>query len=330
MTHHPLHFAVLLLPALLPSLSRAGEATVPDVPRARQAIERSLPFLEKAGLAWLDKRKCIACHHGAFLLWSHNEARRRGFPVDEKKIDTWTDRALGLYLADLKKHQKDKNGCVEATNLLLGQAGRPAKGKTAKDLRTVAGLLANGQRKDGSWKYEGQGQKRPDHEANEATTLWAAVTLGEIDRWDPAYPRARERALSWLKENTRGKGNEIAALRLVIAVRFGTPEQAKNLAKELAARQNPDGGWNWGEGFPSDPYATGQSLYALGKAGRTGDDPVVRRAWKFLLDRQRPDGSWYAPTKKPTNKDNPIAVYWGSAWATIGLLNTLPDNPKDR
>jgi hypothetical protein len=61
--------------------------------------------------------------------------------------------------------------------------------------------------------------------------------------------------------------------------------------------------------------------------GLGGEDPAVRRAWKFLLQTQRADGSWYAPTKKPNAKDNPIAAYWGSAWATIGLLHTLPQPP---
>jgi hypothetical protein len=96
--------------------------------------------------------------------------------------------------------------------------------------------------------------------------------------------------------------------------------------KELSSRQNPDGSWSWGKGFPGDPYATGQSLYALGRAGVKNDDPVVQRAWKYLLERQRPDGSWYAPTKKPENKDNPVAPYWASAWATIGLVRTLPES----
>ncbi len=50
----------------------------------------------------------------------------------------------------------------------------------------------------------------------------------------------------------------------------------------------------------------------------------MARAWKYLVAGQRPDGSWYAPTKKPTAKDNPIAIYWGSAWAAIGLVRTLP------
>jgi hypothetical protein len=59
--------------------------------KARKAVERSLPFLEKEGVAWIKKNDCASCHNFAFLLWSHNAARAHGVPVDEKKLVEWTD-----------------------------------------------------------------------------------------------------------------------------------------------------------------------------------------------------------------------------------------------
>ena len=54
-------------------------------------MEKSLPFLEKAGAAWMyQKRECAGCHH-ALILWSFNEARTHGIAVDDKKLDDWTD-----------------------------------------------------------------------------------------------------------------------------------------------------------------------------------------------------------------------------------------------
>jgi hypothetical protein len=76
--------------------------------------------------------------------------------------------------------------------------------------------------------------------------------------------------------------------------------------------------------YPSDSYATGQSLYALGLAGRTGSDAAVQKSWQYLLATQKADGSWPGVSKKPGVKENPIILYWGSAWATIGLARTLP------
>ena len=114
-------------------------------------------------------------------------------------------------------------------------------------------------------------------------------------------------------------------LRLLIELQFGDAARTKELAQELAGRQNDDGGWNWSKDYKSDAFATGQSLYALAKAGFAPNDPVIQKAVQYLLDTQRADGSWDAPSKKAGNKGNPIAVYWGSAWATIGLTQTLPE-----
>jgi squalene-hopene/tetraprenyl-beta-curcumene cyclase len=58
---------------------------------ARTAVERSLPYLEKEGLAWIRNRKCLSCHVVTFMLWSHEEARAKGIPVDSKKLADWTE-----------------------------------------------------------------------------------------------------------------------------------------------------------------------------------------------------------------------------------------------
>jgi hypothetical protein len=64
----------------------------------------------------------------------------------------------------------------------------------------------------------------------------------------------------------------------------------------------------------------------LGFLGRERDDPVVRRAWDFLLRTQENDGSWQTPQEAVNTRRRGLNVYtyWGTAWATIGLLRTLP------
>jgi hypothetical protein len=65
----------------------------PDVPvtpeSARQAIGRSLPFIEKQGLAWIKERGCVSCHQVPSMVWSLNEAGRHGFAIDRKKLEQW-------------------------------------------------------------------------------------------------------------------------------------------------------------------------------------------------------------------------------------------------
>src|SRR5262249_54691757 len=82
----------------------------------------------------------------------------------------------------------------------------------------------------------------------------------------------------------------------------------------------------------SDAYATGQSLYVLGFAGVESSRPEIRRAVSFLLATQQGDGSWpmtsrnhpgVKTTRNPIRNPVPI-TYFGSAWATLGLVRSVP------
>lgn len=317
--------ALLGLGAFPCSQVAAEPKSAPGYSQVRQAIDRSLPYLEKDGVAWWNQRRCNGCHHGPFLVWTHREARARGFAVDRQKLDDWTEQALHFYLTREKDYRAKKTGCWEGASLLLSRPDAPGWGPSADHWRTVAELMLNGQGEPGFWKYEGQPQKRPNPESDEAVTFWALLAAASLEKTDLLFFKGRELARTWLVKHPQGEGNEAAALRLLIEHRFGETARARALAEALVARQNPDGGWAWAKGLPSDSYATGQALYALGGSGFSGEDPAVQRAWEFLLKGQRKDGSWYAPTKKPNARDNPIASYWGSAWATLGLLATLKE-----
>jgi squalene-hopene/tetraprenyl-beta-curcumene cyclase len=66
----------------------------------------------------------------------------------------------------------------------------------------------------------------------------------------------------------------------------------KELARLIERKQNKDGGWGSADGAASDPFMTGQALYALRNAGRSDGDRVVVTGTKWLLDHQRTDGGW--------------------------------------
>src|SRR5690242_15460943 len=74
-------------------LARA-EGIEPKTADVRKAVERSLPFLEEKGVTWIKQKGCVTCHQTTFLIWTHNEAERRGFPVDRRKVAEWTSWAL--------------------------------------------------------------------------------------------------------------------------------------------------------------------------------------------------------------------------------------------
>jgi hypothetical protein len=169
---------------------------------------------------------------------------------------------------------------------------------------------------------------------------------------DKALAKARTNALAWLESVEPDKPgvtgtieygkptsnpdtlNERLVLRLLIARKFGKPKHADERLNELLARQAAGGGWsaNLEQHQPSDAFATGQCVYALCLAGG-GDEKVkaaIGRACKFLLTKQEKNGSWIVPTTAfhpPTGRErktDPVYTYWGTAWARLGLLHTLP------
>jgi squalene-hopene/tetraprenyl-beta-curcumene cyclase len=111
--------ACVALGSLVPVTSRAAAPTSDEV---RQAVTRSLPFLEAEGVAWMRGKACATCHQIPSMVWSFNEAQRRGFPVDASSLAQWNTwavdnalkRAVYFKLADENFQQLMDQGLAEA------------------------------------------------------------------------------------------------------------------------------------------------------------------------------------------------------------------------
>jgi hypothetical protein len=347
-------------------LASAGVAPARDdhsrIAQARKAVERSLPFLEEKGVAWMKERGCVTCHQTTFLIWTHGEARRRGFDIDRDKLDARTNWAL-LHVVAALDSDSDQ-GADTLSQLLLGRDpsspwfDQPSRwsGRTADPFENVTKHLLKAQTADGSWVAGGQSGT-----PNELPTAWAILALASRDEFmnarfpkretsapirrlvepnDRAIPAAREKAVTWLRKQDPKPTDhltEAVVTRLLVERKLGTPRDVEERVKALLARQNEDGGWSADVALrqPSDAFATGQALYALNLAGK-GDEKekeAIERATEFLVKTQQKNGSWTVLTKafSPSEgnatrekKTDEVYTYWGTAWATLGLLHTLP------
>lgn len=320
-------------------------------PDARAAVRRSLPVFEAGGMAWMQQRGCASCHHVPFLLWTRNEARRRGLPVDADKLAAWTDWTLVSMFAAGKD---DAGGLETIAQVLLGRHdASPWRRKPSKHFQSVDpfevlwSYLVDKQKPEGSFPSDGQ---RPFPE--EMSTGWAVLALASRGpapvaprkglgpdlkamgkSLDERIPKSRERAWQWLGTVAPDGRTEALALRLLVADSFGDADRARAAREELAVRQRPDGGWaSRADGPAGDALATGQVLYAWHSAGAPRE-PLVSRARQFLLTTQRADGAWHVPTSAVHSdpkddayrqRTDEVYSYWGTAWATIGLLHGLP------
>jgi squalene-hopene/tetraprenyl-beta-curcumene cyclase len=117
-------------------------------------------------------------------------------------------------------------------------------------------------------------------------------------------------------------------MKLQVAV---PPEDVRAAVNGLNTLQNSDGGWSQLPDRPSDAYATGQVLYALHLAEVAPDAEPILKGVQFLIRTQRDDGSWPMTRRTQTGEtpsQNMIPItYFGSAWATLGLLRSLPEMP---
>lgn len=309
--------------------------------KARAAAERGLKFVREDAAKWRKDKECATCHHGTMTVWALSEAKAMGYPVDAAYFaDTvkWTKERL----KDIDKPRDTRPGWsmvnTIAMNLaVMAQAIPTQEAITPDELKRIAGHLVRHQEKDGAFAWSSAppvNRPPPFFESDEVATLLGYMALTPQLPNDAKAPsperEAHAKAAAWLGKNKPTDTTQAAAYRLLRKVRAGQKVQADIDA--FLQLQNKEGGWSQVKDWPSDAYATGQALYVLNIAGVKNDRPEIRRGVNFLVGNQKEDGSW--PMKRrghegvtPGKFTVPI-IYFGSTWATLGLMRTIGPIPK--
>jgi squalene-hopene/tetraprenyl-beta-curcumene cyclase len=316
----------------------AGRPRAPE--GARRAIDRGLAFLETDAVKWREERTCSTCHHGTMTLWVLCEAKSQGYAVAEtmlRDVAKWTKTRL----ANIDKPRDTRPGwnmvSTPAVFLAVMSLAVPSQDAVSRDeLERIGSHLLRHQEADGSWAWSlapAQNRPPPVFESDEVVTLLACAALApEHPAGSAAKAAARDgraRADEWLARNKPGTSTQSTALRLFREFRAGKAARELDAGiEQLLHLQNDDGGWGQESDFPSDAFATGEALYFLRLAGVAPDRPEIQRGVTFLVNNQKKDGSWPMrsrahPGAKPFTNPVPI-TYFGSAWATLGLLRSVP------
>jgi len=333
---------------------------LPEAPagtgQVRQTVEKSLAFLEKEGLEW-ETKKCVSCHHGPWMMWSGYEAKKRGFAVNDKSLEQVRANALKAYTKHPKLKPTNRDVLTEPSiNVIyltfgMGAAGEP-DAETAKFFDKAAAHLLEQQQEDGSWQVfirrtiDGKILSFPDSKAanatpqrlyttflmaplidsDDVTTMWALLALNYREPAGiskEALDRSKEKGLKFLSDNPPSDTLQSLVLRIMLNQRLGKGDEVQALVKQLLTLQKDDGGWSQAKKLPSDALGTGQALVALTTAGETAKNPAITKAWGYLIKNQKPDGSWFVNSR--AYEPPQFSSYMGTAWATLGLVRTLPD-----
>lgn len=312
-------------------------AATPELKEPHKAVERALEFITKDAVKWRKEHGCVSCHHGTMTVWALAEAKSQGYVVDAQTLDDAIWQTKGAIVPVFSKPRDPRPppwNVVNYPSLYLGVMSHNLPILSRDETHRLAEHLARHQEEDGAWllRPPGGSGTPPTSESRETIALLALLA------WEPYVPddpkaaaAAREKALKWLRETKSTDTNQALALRLLLDVRMGTsPAEVQARIDKVLAAQRPDGGWGQVPEMASDAYATGQSLWALSFAGVKHDRPEVVRAVSFLAANQRADGSWPMafrshPGAEATHerKQVPI-VYFGAAWATLGLVRSVP------
>jgi hypothetical protein len=84
---------VFLLANLIIAASCTAAVNPPD--SAHVAVDRGLQFLQKEAYRWKTTKSCAACHHTQTMVWTFNEARARGYYIDQQALAEITTWAFG-------------------------------------------------------------------------------------------------------------------------------------------------------------------------------------------------------------------------------------------
>jgi ankyrin repeat protein len=259
----------------------------------REAITRSMQLLERTSDQFFHKSGCFACHEQPPAEFAAAAARAKGIPVDEKASH---DRQWQTMLTMNPVQLEGAAALGGADNNLyaveaLVRAGYPANHTT--DL--LAANLAASQGGDGGWHLPGYSRSplQDSDFSRTAMAMRALRTYGTPGRQSEMKERIA-RGKQWLL-HAQPVILEDMDMRLVgVAAAGASAAELRKLAEPILALQRSDGGWAQRQGFPSDAYATGMTLWALNEAGVMRPDP---KGVKFLLGTQNADGSWHVATR---------------------------------
>src|SRR3954447_9679523 len=237
-------FAAFVLGLGLSRLALADEpVSIPPArpQQVRQAVERAIGYLQTESAAWLNTRKCAACHHVPMPLWALGEAERQGYAIDKKFVADTAESLLGSRdklmtsknfpnPADPPDPRPQGRGlnmglpflAVAARSLPSLEEGQE------RSLELIAEEIVKKQRPDGSWEFFATLRRPPINESQVTDAAWIIMALqGESGPEAPESRRAAlARAVAWLDAAKPSDLHQEKVLKLLLAIRSGKPRDA--------------------------------------------------------------------------------------------------------
>ena len=331
------HTASLLSGLLALCVISSGRAEeTPAQAKIVQAVNLSLPLLQKSLAEYPRHNNCFSCHHQGVPMFALSVAQKRGYPVDERVMTAVVQQTTTSLRSDLANYNKgtgQPGGVTQAGYALMAlQSG----GVKPEEITTVVtGYLLQKGKDKGFWSTS---SSRPPSEKSSFTDTFLAIYALKNYGEQVQPESVKERiglARKWL-ETTLTQETEDQVFQLWGMMEAGSDQaEIRKAVHTLLTAQNSDGGWAQLPKGESDAYATGSVLTVLRLTGSLPlTDAGYRHGIGYLLKTQMPDGSWrvvsrskpfqpYFESGFPHGKDQFISMA-ASAWATAALALAAP------
>ena len=251
-------FAAFFLGLCLSRLAFADEpvSIPPATPQqVQQTVECAIGYLQTESAAWLNTRKCAACHHVPMALWSLSEADRQGYAIDKKFLADTTEATLGSLdklmaskifpnpadPPDLRPQGRGLN--MGLPFLAVAARSLPSLEEGQKQsLKLIADEIVKKQRPDGSWEFFATLSRPPINESQTTDAAWIILALrGETGPDASESQRmALSRAIAWLAGAKLPDNHQDKVLKVLLATRAGKPRETMQATiDELLALHEP-------------------------------------------------------------------------------------------
>src|SRR5437762_10792858 len=227
-------------------LSRPALADEPTlIPRAttqqvHQTVDRAIVYMQTESAAWLNTRKCAACHHVPLPLWALSEAERQGYAIDKKFVADTTESLLGsrdkLMATKIFPNPDDppdprpqgRGLNMGLPFLAVAARSMPSLNEGQKQsLKLIAEEIVKKQQKDGSWEFFATLRRPPINESQTTDAAWIIMALaGETGPGAPESQRAAlSKAIAWLEAARPSEIHQDKVLNVLRGARSARPRE---------------------------------------------------------------------------------------------------------
>lgn len=305
----------------------------------KKSVTRSILLLEESSYVFTSntKMKCASCHHNTLTSVVAGLAIKKGIPVVDSFTTSRVESIAGTIMGICNPNLINQLVAVNfiPPYMLIGLHAEKYQPDFNTDI--AVDFIMSQAKPDGRFLTESGRAPLETGEAHLTALAIRAIQLYAAPAKKKKVDEMTARSRQWLEKLNTNNQQELA-FQLLGMQWCGSDKNVKmKVASRLKEMQRSDGGWSQLPTMESDAYATGQVLYALYESGMIKpEDKLYQKGLAYLLKTQDNSGAWIVSTRTyaiqpfissqfPPYDENQFISATASNWATLALLNALPD-----